>query len=400
MVQTLQQAGFEAYLVGGCVRDSLLGRVPKDFDVATNATPEQVKRQFRNCRLIGKRFLLAHVIFGRELIEVATFRATDHSGKNTQKGRLLRDNVYGSLKDDVFRRDLRINALYYDPSRDLILDMVGALEDIRAKRLRMLGDAATRYREDPVRMLRVARFAAKFGFEVDAQSRAPMLELGHLLEDIPPARLYDEVIKLFQTGHGLASLNSLLEFDLLRYLLPMTFGCLHSDNQKLWLHFLQQVLINTDERIKEGKSVSPTFLYAAFLWLPVREYLLEAGSCTLAAGAPPVAHIQHGASEVLRRQIAYTAIPRRITNQMRDIWTLQPRLEKYQGRRAQRQLGHPAFRAGYDFLLLREQAGELATPISPMWTQLQIDHSEALGSGAPDYHQDRPTTRRRRRRRG
>ncbi len=376
VLHRLNDAGFQAYLVGGCVRDMLLGMQPKDFDVATDATPEQVKSLFRNCRLIGRRFRLAHVIFGREMIEVATFRG-QHSENivHSDEGRILRDNVYGSLEEDAFRRDFTINALYYGVDDLNIIDYTDAIHDIHAKRLRLIGDPETRFREDPVRMLRAVRFAAKLGFKIDESNEQQIFALGDLLEDIPAARLFDEVIKLLQSGHGVQSLRGLQHYNLLQYLVPMTHGSMQMERAGYWQSFIEQALNNTDQRLQIGKTTNPAFMYAVLLWAPVREYLLETGASGLEQGAPKTRQIQDAAAEVFNRQVHYTAIPRRFTTQIGEIWAMQPRLEQYEGERVYKLLAHPRFRAAYDFLLLRESVGEATNARGQFWTDIQ-EHDE------------------------
>ena len=378
VLHSLNDAGFQAYLVGGCVRDMLLGMQPKDFDVATDATPEQVKSLFRNCRLIGRRFRLAHVMFGREMIEVATFRG-QHSENivHSDEGRILRDNVYGSLEEDAFRRDFTINALYYGEEDFSIIDYTDAIEDIQAKRLRLIGDPETRFREDPVRMLRAVRFAAKLGFKIDADNEQQIYALGDLLEDIPAARLFDEVIKLLQSGHGVQSLRGLQHYGLLQYLMPMTHGSMQTERAGHWQSFIEQALNNTDQRLSVGKTTNPAFMYAVLLWAPLREYILETGGSGLDIGAPSVRHIQDAGAEVFNRQVQYTAIPRRFTSQIGEIWALQPRLEQYEGERAYKLLAHPRFRAAYDFLLLRESVGEATNGRGHFWTDIQENDERA-----------------------
>ncbi len=365
----LRDAGYETYLVGGVVRDLLLGLEPKDFDVATDASPDEVKALFRNCRLIGRRFRLAHILFGREVIEVATFRASHRDsddGRVDDDGRILRDNVFGNVEEDALRRDFTVNALYYDIRDFSIVDFVGAMADIQARRLRLIGDPQTRYTEDPVRMLRAARFAAKLGFELDSASAAPIHQLGPLLRDIPPARLFEEVLKLLQTGHGAQSLEQLWHFDLLRYLFPAADRRIRAEDSYA-ARLIMRALDNTDERIAAGKSVTPSFLFAAFLWPDVH----ERAAALEADGEPPIPAIQQAADEVVDEQLKYTSLPRRFSLPMREIWTLQPRLQQYTGQRALRTLSHPRFRAGYDFLCLRAEAGEPLTDCARWWTEIQ-----------------------------
>jgi len=300
----LHKAGFRACLVGGCVRDLLLGREPKDFDVATDAHPEQVRRLFRNCRLIGRRFRLAHVCFGQEIIEVATFRAAaPKSGGDwaleATTGRVLRDNVYGTIEEDAWRRDFTVNALYYDIADFSVVDYVGGMEDLRRGVLRLIGDPEVRYREDPVRMLRAVRFMTKLGFVLDPACEAPLPRLAPLLEDVPPARLYDEVLKLFLAGYGVQVFESLRHYGLFRSLFPLTDQALAREPDGFPLIFLAKALENTDRRLQEGKAVAPYFLFAALLWEPVR---LEARK-RQEQGVAPVMALQEAACEVITRQL-------------------------------------------------------------------------------------------------
>jgi poly(A) polymerase len=396
----LDKAGFKAFLVGGSVRDLLLGRQPKDFDVATDALPEQVRELFRNCRLIGRRFRLAHVQFGSELIEVATFRAA-HDGDAdgaamTDDGRILRDNVYGSLDDDVWRRDFTVNALYYDISDFSIVDYVGGVEDLKAGRLRLIGDPDKRYREDPVRMLRAIRFAIKLGFELDAATLAAIPRLRHLLEDIAPARLFDEMLKLFHSGVGRKTFDALREHGLFRCLCPLTDSALERHDGEFLQRLITMALDNTDARIGDGRPVTPAFLFAALLWQNVE----DATEANVANGVPMVEAIQLAADTVISKQVARIAMPRRFTNITREIWALQPRLIKRIAKRAPKLMEHPRFRAAYDFLLLRAQAGDPVGEAAEWWTQF-------IGADAPAREQlltvavsdGRPPRRRRRRRR-
>lgn len=353
----LHNSGFHACLVGGAVRDLLLGIEPKDFDVATDATPEQVHKLFRNCRLIGRRFRLAHVHFGRQIIEVATYRANhdlSQSGVQDESGRIVRDNVFGDLADDVWRRDFTANALYYDISDFSVIDFVGGFEDVNRKRLHLIGDVETRYREDPVRMLRALRFSAKLGFEIDEASRLPIYELGHLLQDIPAARLYEEVLKLFHSGHAIRSFELLMEFDLLKHLFPDAVESIEKDEAVLQL--LTIAMQNTDDRIKNNMRVTPAFLFAALLWHPVNSRVHE----LVDKGMPYSVAIQKVATRMLSQQSHSVSIPKRFTSTMRDIWGLQTRFHYRAGKRAMSVLEHEKFRAGYDFLCIRAEAGEVA----------------------------------------
>jgi poly(A) polymerase len=288
----LKEAGYQSFLVGGGVRDLLLGREPKDFDVGTDATPEEIRNLFRSCRLIGRRFRLAHVRFGREVIEVATFRARhdEQSGEgsdsaHSEEGRILRDNVFGSLEEDAWRRDFTVNALYYDIKNFSVVDYVGGLDDLKAGTLKLIGDPEQRYREDPVRMLRAVRFAAKLGFRIHPDTEEPMHDLGQLLEDIPSARLFEEVLKLFLGGCALTTFELLRHYDLFRYLFPMTDEALSHEEEGFPITFVARALENTDNRLAENKPVTPAFLYAALLWEPVRlrtQELIEQGAVFLA----------------------------------------------------------------------------------------------------------------------
>ena len=370
----LREAGYRACLVGGGVRDLLLGREPKDFDVATDARPEQIYKLFRNCRLIGRRFRLAHVQFGSEIIEVATFRAYGHDDEDTEgpsveraaDGRILSDNVYGTIEADAWRRDFTINALYYDINNFAVLDYVGGMADLRAGLIRLIGDPAQHYHEDPVRLLRAVRFAAKLGFRLDPATEAPLHRLGHLLEKIPPARLFDEVLKLFLGGCAIQTFELLRHYRLFGWLFPATERCLHHQQHHYPKTLLVRALASTDRRLAENKPVHPAFLFAALLWEPVREQMrhLEAD------GLDEQEALQEAAEQVIQTQIRHTALPRRYSLPMREIWELQQRLTVTTGKRALRLLDHPRFRAGYDFLLLRAEADEQAAELADWWTRL------------------------------
>ncbi len=370
----LREAGYRACLVGGGVRDLLLGREPKDFDVATDARPEQVYKLFRNCRLIGRRFRLAHVQFGQEIVEVATFRACgrdsdDGDGPSVERaadGRILSDNVYGSIEDDAWRRDFTINALYYDIANFAVLDYVGGMIDLGAGLIRLIGDPAQHYHEDPVRLLRAVRFAAKLGFRIDPTTEAPLHRLGHLLEKIPPARLFDEVLKLFLGGCAIQTFELLRHYRLFGWLFPATERCLSHQQHHYPKTLLVRALASTDGRLAENKPVNPAFLFAALLWEPLREQLgrLEAD------GLDAHEAMQEAAEQVIQAQIRHTALPRRYSLPMREIWELQQRLTVITGKRSLRLLDHPRFRAGYDFLLLRAEADEQAADLAAWWTRL------------------------------
>ena len=372
----LKKSGYEAYLVGGCVRDLLLGYEPKDFDVATNASPEQVKQVFRNCRIIGRRFRLAHVHFGREIIEVATFRSSESGNDNEQKvhedGRLLRDNVFGSIEDDVWRRDFTVNALYYNIRDFSIIDYTGGMDDHSAGLLKLIGDPVTRYKEDPVRMLRVVRFAVKLGFSIDEATEKPIFELAPLLKSIPAARLYDEVLKMFLAGKGVQAFEMLRHYGLFEALFPQSDHCLNHEQNNFPRVFIAKALENSDKRIAEKKSVTPYFLMAAFLWEAVQLLAKE----KMQAGEEESFAYQHAVSEVLSEQIKSISIPKRVTQSMREVWLLQLRFEKRVGGRPYRLLGHPRFRAAYDFLVLRAETGGAEMELAQWWTKFQ-DESDS-----------------------
>ncbi len=374
VLERLRQHGYQACLVGGGVRDLLLGRKPKDFDVATDARPEEVREVFRNSRIIGRRFKLVHVRYGREIIEVATFRGEADKGngeRHLQAGRLVRDNVYGSIEDDALRRDFTVNALYYDHASREVLDFAGGLADLRQRRLRLIGKAEQRYREDPVRMLRAVRFAAKLGLEMDESVSRPIPEMAHLLADIAPARLFDEMLKLFMAGHAEATWTLMVEHGLFQQLFPQTWESMQRrDGHALLL----QALKNTDQRIHQGKPVTPGFLAAALLWYPYEERLQQ----LLDQGWHMHDAMHEAAEQVITGQIRRVAIPRRFTTMTREIWLLQPRFRHHVGKRAWRLLEHPRFRAAYDFLLLRGLEDENCAREAQWWTETQDLDGAAL----------------------
>lgn len=397
MLNRLHQAGFRACLVGGGVRDLLLGREPKDFDVATDATPEQVRQQFRNCRLIGRRFRLAHVLFGREVIEVATFRAAsdpdeDDEAHVNDTGRLLRDNVYGSIEEDAWRRDFTVNALYYDISDFSIRDYVGGMEDLKAGRLRIIGEPEARFREDPVRMLRAVRFAAKLGFTLDPELQTLIPRLAPLLHDIAPARLYEEVLKLFHAGVALNTFEMLRHYHLFEPLFPLTEAVLAEEENHFPHTLISHAMANTDARVAEGKPVTPAFMFAALLWEPMRREMPDLDQPDMSE----IQAIQIGGARVVTQQARHVSIPKRFSLPMREIWSLQPRFQRRQGRRALQLLEHPRFRAAYDFLLLRCAAGEVEQELCDWWTEIQTQAPEAR---AERVAAGRPRKRRRPRRR-
>ncbi|MEI6458164.1 MAG: polynucleotide adenylyltransferase PcnB [Pseudomonadota bacterium] len=420
----LKEAGYQAFLVGGAVRDLLLGNHPKDFDIATNALPDEVRRVFRNCRLIGRRFRLAHVHFGDEIIEVATFRAAaapnevddeDHREIDDNRvqdgsGRLLRDNVYGDIDGDVWRRDFTANSLYYNIADFSVWDYTGGVADVHERVLRLIGDPEMRYREDPVRMLRAARFAAKLGFTVHQDTLQPMQELAELLGGVPAARLFDECSKLFLSGHGAASLDRLVAFGLLPHLLPQTAQELRRAPDGPASRLLHLGLEGTDARVRADKSVTPTFLYAVLLYGPI----LRATEARVASGTPEAFAQSDAIDEVLQNIIRRVAVPKRFTLPLKEMLALQPRFDRRDGRRALALLAHPRFRAAYDFMLLRSDAGLVPGDVADWWTEIQtLDHDGrvAMVAAAPKSlgpvgeepaevaeGDDRPRRRRRRRR--
>jgi len=382
VMHRLHTNGYEAYLVGGGVRDILLGLQPKDFDIATNAHPEQVNDLFKNSRLIGRRFKLVHIMFGRELIEVATFRgqAIEDSKKQSEQGMLLRDNVYGSIDEDAIRRDFTINALYYSPKNFSVYDFVNSLEDIKNKQISLIGDPETRYREDPVRMLRAIRFSSKLTFDIAPPTRTPIRELAPLLGNISPARLFDEVLKLFLSGYALNTFQKLLEFQLFDPLFPKISTTLRtSERSSFYKSLIDEGLKNTDTRILAEKPVTPAFLYATLLWPEVDRYWQELQS----SGVPEFPALQQAGQQALHDQVKHITIPKRFSLMMKEIWEFQIRLKKIQGKKPSQLIEHPRFRAAYDFLLLREQAGEQLNGLGKWWTDFQVDNP------APVHHRPR-----------
>lgn len=378
----LNEAGYAAYLVGGAVRDLLLGGHPKDFDVATNATPDEVKKLFRNCRLIGRRFRLAHVVFGPEIIEVATFRGTgedDGEGdRHIVDGRIVRDNIWGTIEEDAVRRDFRVNAMYYDISDFSVRDYVGGMQDVEDKVLRMIGDPVTRYREDPVRMLRAARLAAKLEFRIDTPAAEPFESLGPLLADAAPARLFDESLKMFLGGQGLKSFRMLEQCGLLKFLFPSTARALQRGDDALRA-LVEEGLANTDARIAEGKSVTPAFLFAVLLWGEVRDYAQQCIDQNMDINEA----WSRAAAHVVGEQIQRVAIPRRFTFTMEEIWSLQPRFEQIQRKRVFRLLSQPRFRAAFDFLLLRAHESPAMRELGQWWAHAQQLPQDVLAAALP-----------------
>jgi poly(A) polymerase len=449
----LKEAGFQGFLVGGAVRDLLLGLRPKDFDVATNALPDEVRRLFRNCRLIGRRFRLAHVFFGNEIIEVATFRAAaaperedaedpdaegaadtgadagaDAGGDGPPdsgldepvaefspptdsehrafdpRGRILRDNIYGTIEEDVWRRDFAANGLYYNIEDFSIWDFVNGVNDVKARRLTMIGDPETRYREDPVRMLRAVRFAAKLDFSIEASTEAPIKRLAYLLDGVPPARLFDEVLKLFLSGFGEKAYRLLQQYGLFEHLFPQSAAAFAMPPYAYAAEMLELGLANTDARIAADKPVTPTFLFAVLLWSAVLRELNE----RQAGPTPDIALLMAACDSVLKTQQSRISIPRRFAIPMRELLMLQPRFNRRSGVKSLSLLQHPRFRAAYDFLLLRAQAGVADPELAKWWTDIQVlpqeERVKLVQARPPEPAAEgaapAPGRRRRRRRRG
>ena len=368
VLNRLNHAGFQAFLVGGSVRDLLLRKAPKDFDVATSATPNQIKNLFRNARIIGRRFKLAHILYHREIIEVATFRghdAVDESQQTNERGMLIRDNVYGTLEEDAWRRDFTINSLYYNSMDGSIVDYTGGVKDVELKIIRMIGDPATRYQEDPVRMLRAIRFSAKLDFEIAPETAAPMIELGSLITHISGSRLFDEMTKLYQCGEAKSVQGLLVKYGLFHHLFPQTAQLL--DSPYPVNAFLINALESTDTRVHENKPVTPAFIFAVILWFPLMarkaHYKLE--------GMDPLPALEKAMSQVITEQNKRVTIPKRFTQVMREIWLMQFRFPKRSGHRPYPLLEHPRFRAAYDFLALRALAGDESMELAQWWTSFQ-----------------------------
>jgi poly(A) polymerase len=401
VTEALQAQGHAAYVVGGAARDLLLGKKPKDFDVATSATPEEVRSAFRRSRIIGRRFRLVHCLCGADVVEVATFRRGhdpdaegDGAALTDEHGRLLRDNVYGNQLEDAARRDFTVNALFYNPATEEITDFHGGYADLKAKKLRMIGDPEVRYREDPVRMLRAVRLATMHGLEIEKKTLAPIRSLAGLLQNVPPARLFDEMLKLLLSGHATGAVMRLRREGLHHGLLPLLDVILE---QPLGERFVMLALNNTDVRILEGKPVSPAFLFAALLWHEV----LADWKKRQVAGEHPMPALFAAMDQVLEQQTGKLAIPRRFTTDMKELWALQSRFEGRSGRRPFRVLEHPRFRAAYDFLQLRCDSGEVDAELGDWWRRFQQASSqerEGMLVREPAGAAKRP--RRRRRRRG
>ncbi|HSC67874.1 MAG TPA: polynucleotide adenylyltransferase PcnB, partial [Cellvibrio sp.] len=397
IIKQLEDAGFAAYLVGGGVRDLLLGNHPKDFDVATNAKPEEVKRIFRGARIVGRRFQIVHVRMGREIIEVTTFRGhhEDESATRSEDGMLLRDNVYGTLETDAMRRDFTVNALYYTLKDFSVIDYCNGMEDLKQRTLRIIGDPATRYKEDPVRILRALRFAAKLGFNLEPTTAKPIRELSNLLLNVSDARLFEEVLKLFLGGSATATFTLMREYDLLAQLFPGTDKALKGGDE-LGANLIEQCMINTDKRIRGDKTVTPAFIYAALLWPALQQQFAQ-----LSSQMTPTQAWAQASQNVINEQLTRTAVPKRFLIPMREIWDLQQRLPSRLGMRALRTLDHPRFRAAYDFLLMREAAGEALDGLGLWWTNYQTASDEErelmvknLGKQAGSKSASKPRRRR------
>ena len=396
IMQTLNEAGFEAYLVGGGVRDFLLGNIPKDFDVATNATPDEICGLFRRARIVGRRFQIVHVRMGPEVFEVTTFRAphqddsNDTEARQDANGMLTRDNVYGgTVADDAQRRDFTLNALYYNHKDRCVYDFCGAWQDAKAKQLRIIGEPSTRYREDPVRMLRAIRFLGKLPLTVDPATEAPIFELGHLLREVSSSRLFDEVLKLLQAGHGADTFELSWEYGLHQALFPEASQVLEANTESTYWDLIEQALENTDARLKSGRTVNPAFLYACLLWPAAHQRFQQ----LLGEGLSAQDAMRKAGAITIDANSATVAIPRRFAQVTREIWELQLRLPNTQTRRALAMLRQPRFRAAYDFLLLREHSKEIPSGLGQWWTEFQAAHPDVK----PEREQpdDRPRRRRR-----
>jgi len=392
VTRKLQEAGFKAFVVGGAVRDLMLGIEPKDFDVATDAHPEQIKPLFRRAYVIGRRFRLVHVHVGAEVIEVSTFRAAQAGAEATDEhGRLISDNVYGSQAEDAARRDFTINALYFDPSTEEVWDYVGGVTDVRARRMKLIGPPVTRYREDPVRMLRGVRLAAKLGLAIEKKTAEPIARLAPLIQNVPAARLFDEMQKLLLSGHAVDTLQSLRAHGLHHGLLPLIDVIMEQPGGQ---RFIDIALASTDARVREDRGVSPAFLFATLLWHEVLGQWQKAKE----GGARPLPALFDAMDRVLDEQAKRIAIPRRFEATIKEIWSLQPRFDQRAGSRPFRLIEHPRFRAAYDFLQLRAEAGEANAELAQWWTRFEAaDQDERESMLRPE---EAPKRRRRSRGRG
>lgn len=376
----LKDGGYQAFIVGGGVRDLLLNRQPKDFDIATDASPEQVRALFGNARLIGRRFRLVHVRFRDEIVEVATFRGLGNEDLESEDrqildaaGRIIKDNSFGSIEEDAWRRDFTINALYYNIADFSIWDFVDGMRDIEARTIRLIGDPETRYREDPVRMIRAVRLAAKLELQIHPEAAEPMSRLGRLIDSVPAARLFDEFLKVFETGHALESYRRLREHGLFEHLFPATAEWLAADPSGTGgggrrNRFIERALANTDQRIADGQPVTPMFLFGVFLWGPVQD---RANALRRTGQLSEVQALIDAGIEVTDQQIARITLPRRFSVPMREMLQLQPRFNRRQGRRASVLLEHRRFRAAYDLLVLRTELGDVPAELADWWTRIQ-----------------------------
>nr|WP_328805213.1 polynucleotide adenylyltransferase PcnB [Spirabiliibacterium pneumoniae] len=403
VITKLQRHGYEAYLVGGCLRDVLLERIPKDFDVATNASPELIKRTFgRQCRLVGRRFRLAHIMFGREIIEVATFRGDTENHDELQRkcntdGMLLRDNVYGTLEDDAKRRDFTVNSLYYDPQRNVVLDYFNGVDDIRAGKLQLIGDPKVRYQEDPVRILRAVRFMAKLDMFLERESLEPIAHYAHLLRQIPSARLFDESLKLLQSGNGLKTYHLLRKYDLVKYLFPTLVAYFTPNQDSLAERMIEHALRATDERIADHLRINPAFMFAAIFWYPLRESMEQ-----LKNEANLTNHdaFNVAAADVLSGLCKALAVPRRHTIVIREIWALQLQFPRRNGHQADRTFARAKFRAGFDLLAMRAELekGDLIE-LTQWWHEYQLSNESQRNALVQAQNQKSPPVKKRRRRR-
>ncbi|MBE2894667.1 polynucleotide adenylyltransferase PcnB [Spirabiliibacterium falconis] len=405
VVAKLQRNGYEAYLVGGCLRDILLERTPKDFDVATNASPEQIKRAFgRQCRLVGRRFRLAHIMFGRDIIEVATFRGESDNNDDMQRkcntdGMLLRDNVYGTLEDDAKRRDFTVNSLYYDPQHNVVLDYFNGVDDIRTGKLRLIGDPKVRYQEDPVRILRAIRFMAKLDMFLERESLDPIHHYAALLRQIPAARLFDESLKLLQSGNGLKTYQLLRKFDLVKYLFPTLMPFFTPNQDSLAERMIEHALRSTDERIEDNLRINPAFMFAAVFWYPLRENMEQLKN---EANLNNADAFNVAAAEILSGLCKALAVPRRHTIVIREIWFMQLQFPRRNGNQADRTFARPKFRAGFDLLAMRAELekGELIE-LTEWWHEYQLSNQsqrdalvQAQNKKSPPMKKRRPRRRR------
>lgn len=398
VLNRLNSAGFQAYLVGGSVRDLLLGKAPKDFDIATNATPTQIRKLFRNARIIGRRFKLVHIIFHREIIEVATFRGSDsqeidENQQTNERGMIVRDNVYGTLDQDAWRRDFTINSLYYNIDDFSIVDFTGGVNDVHQRIIRLIGNPITRYQEDPVRMLRAIRFSAKLHFEIAEETAAPLPELCHLIRHVSGSRLFDETTKLYQCGEAETVQRLLVKYGLFAQLFEQTHQLLSSEYPVNAL--LGIALENTDTRIRDNKPVTPAFLLAVLLWFPLKDkalYLQQKESLD------PLPALEKAMSIVISEQSQVITIPKRFSQVIREIWLLQFRFPKRFGGRAYNLLQHPRFRAAYDFLALRALAGDESMELAQWWTAFQDATDDEKASMITSLPASQASTKQRRRR--